>query len=161
MVAENPHLFQFKSKHMLPGEEMIFFCPAHRDKQGFDGVAVLTDKRVAFIRKGMMSTKFEPWPLEKISSVESKRGIMFFEFKLHTSGDAMDLRTADKDRGQRWVDALQEQLSTKAVPGAISQASPTATDPLERLEKLAKLKETGVVSAEEYARLRQQIIDSM
>ena len=160
MSGRNPHLVEFEAYHRVAQESIIEWCLAQRSKQGLNGIAILTNKRVAFFRKGMMSMKFEPWPLEKVSSVESRKGLMFFEFKLYTSGDAMDLRTADKDAGQRFVMALQSQL---AALTSKTDASPQsdAGDPIERLEKLAKLKDAGIVSEAEYEKLRQQILSSI
>ncbi len=66
MARTNKHLDAFKAEHCLNSEEVLAWVKAIRDERGFEGVAILTNQRVVFIRKGFTSTKLEPWPLASL-----------------------------------------------------------------------------------------------
>ncbi|WP_375290380.1 SHOCT domain-containing protein [Qipengyuania sp.] len=154
MANENKHLASFRAERMLDGESIVVWTKAVRDDQGFEGAAVLTNQRVAFIRKGLTSTRFEAWPLAQITSVETQRGMLWFRMVLHISGDHMTLKTADKDFGQAFADQLQ-RLRHDAKPKKEAAGEMSA---IEQLERLASLRDAGAISDSEFATKKAELL---
>lgn len=145
----NKHLDWFVKEQLQPLEDVITSVEAQRDKEGFNGLLILTDQRIVFVRKGTLSTKFEPWAIERISSVETKSGLVFYSINLHTSGDKLELRTADKVGGKKLVAALQAALHSPSVAKPTLPIKPD--DPLEKLQKLSDLHAAGILTDQEFA----------
>jgi Short C-terminal domain len=73
-----------------------------------------------------------------------------------TDADVADaIRTAQQFMGQNAK--LIEQLKASGVPGAQAAGAPEP-DPIERLERLAKLRDSGAISEDEFARLKGEIL---
>lgn len=153
----NKHVKAFTETHCLDGEEIVSWVPAQRDKEGFEGVLILTDRRVAFLRKGMLSDKFEPWPVDRISSVESKRGLVWYSIKLHTSGDDLELRSTDKAKAAQWVSLLQMRLSGNSSR-ATTETRGSEGDVMATLTKLGELKASGVLTEEEFQTKKVELL---
>ncbi len=161
MSGGNKHLEMFNAKHALDGEVVVAWAGVFRDKEGFEGAAILTDRRVCFVRKGTLSDKFEPWPIARISSVEGRRGILFYDASLHTSGDDMVLRFPVKQHGEQFISALQRAISGQATSAADAPALPQANpafDPLDALKRLGELRDAGVVTDEEFAAKKADLL---
>lgn len=156
---KNKHIDWFKNEHLQENEEVISFVEAQRDKEGFNGVLVLTDLRVAFVRKGTLSSKFEPWPIERISSVETKKGLMFYSITLHTSGDDMELRSVEKDNAAKLVAALQVALHEK--PSKVPTQENVQNDPLDKLKKLGELHAAGLLTDAEFAEKKASLLSQI
>lgn len=150
------HLDWFVKEQLLPSEEVIASVQAQRDKEGLNGLVILTDQRIVFVRKGTFSTKYEPWAIERISSVETKNGLLFYSIKLHTSGDDLDLRTGDKVGGAKLVSALQAALHSTS--SASSSARNFSDGPLEKLQKLSDLHAAGVLTDDEFAQKKAELL---
>lgn len=150
------HLQYFVDEHLQSDEEVITNVEAQRDKEGFNGELILTDQRLVFVRKGTLSTKFEPWAIERISSVETKSGLLFYSINLHTSGDKLELRTADKAGGAKLVAALQAALHTS--PSNSPSVSSPADGPLEKIQKLSELHAAGVLTDTEFSQKKAELL---
>lgn len=157
----NKQVRLFAERHLQAGEEIAAWVPACRDKKGLEGAAVLTTRRLVFYRKGMTSEKFEPWPIARVTSVESRRGMVFFDATIYTSGDTMELRMADKDRAAEFVQALQQAIHPDPAADAAAAPAAGATDPLAQLERLGALRDAGVVSDEEFAAKKAELLARM
>lgn len=157
MASENKQLVAFESEKLVEGEKLIAWTPAYRDKKGLQGVLILTDRRIAFFRKGALSEKFEPWPIAKISSVDTRKGLQTYEIKLHTSGDDLELLIPDKLKGEEFTAALQRKL-TELTSGSPPSPNSVGSDPLEQLRKLGELRQAGVVSEEEFATKKAELL---
>ena len=155
----NKHLFAFRQHHMIEGEEVVAWVGAIRDKKGFEGIAVLTDQRVGFVRDGFSSRKFELWPIKSVSSVEARRGMVFLDVVLHTSGDELCLRIGQQDRGQRFLEQLEAaRHRPEAQAHTPPPAATSAPDALEQLERLARLRDAGAISADEFDAKKAELL---
>lgn len=159
MAKGNRHFQIFCEDQLLDGEKVVAWTPAIRDGKGFEGIAVLTDRRVAFFRKGVTSIKFEPWPVSKITSIETRRGLLFYDVVLHTSGDEMTFKIGERERGERFVKEVQEVLNGQPAPGSADAG--TGQNPLDQLEKLARLREMGAISDDEFEAKKRVLLAQM
>ena len=152
----NKHVTAFDAHHKQDGERVIDWMEASRRDESFMGAVVLTNRRIAYIRTGMLSDKFEPWPLDKVSSVETRRGIVFFDIDLHTSGDTLKLRTPEKNKGEEFVKKLQEELNRDSPGTPLAQGD--QDDPITKLRQLGQLRDAGIVTSEEFEAKKAELL---
>ncbi|HYQ84607.1 MAG TPA: SHOCT domain-containing protein [Rubrobacter sp.] len=59
---------------------------------------------------------------------------------------------------QRWAEEEQAQYAQQAPPPAAAPAAPAAPDYAAELEQLAKLRDQGVISAEDFEAKKKQLL---
>lgn len=121
------------------------------------GLVVLTDRRLLFVQEGMMSQTTEDFPLDKISSVQWKSGVVLGAITVFASGNKAEIKNVNKDDGKEIVDAVRNRLSAPATPAA----APVSADPMEQLKKLGELRAAGVVSDEEFEAKKADLLGRM
>src|SRR5688500_16482390 len=63
------------------------------------GLAVLTDRRLMFVKDGWVGKTTEDFPLDKISSVQWNSGIMFGKLTVFASGNKAEITNVGKQAG--------------------------------------------------------------
>lgn len=158
-MAASKHLEKFTKSQLLTGETVIASQRAYRKDTAFEGLAILTDRRLCFFRAGALSDKFEPFPLSRISSVEARKGLLVFEMKVHTSGDEISLTLMEgADAGADFVRKVQEAMLGEAPATPAPGPAPSGEDPIAQLEKLGGLRAAGVISDEEFAAKKAELL---
>ena len=122
------------------------------------GVLVAADRRVVFVDKGMLgSLKIEDLPYDKISSIESKTGMLMGEITIYASGNKEQIRSVPKDQVRQFSDFLRNRVSLvnnksqESQPPTLVAASPApVVSVADELKKFAELRDLGVVSEEEF-----------
>ncbi len=155
------HVDAFTKEHLMPGETITDWVEALRDGDTLQGRLIATSARLIYYRKGMLSEKLEAWNLQKITSVESKSGFIVTKLKFFTSGDKIELGIyGEKRMAKQFVSNLQVAVNStdKAAPVANTVQSPTTEDFASTLAKLAQLKDNGLITEEEYAVKRAEVI---
>jgi len=129
---------------------------------GGQGLVVLTDRRLMFIKEGVMRSKSEDFPLEKMSSAQWSSGMLTGKVTIFASGNKAEIGGVNKADGKRIVDNLRARLSSPqpAPPGPAAPAGPPAaeTDPMEQIRKLAELRDAGILSNEEFESKKAEIL---
>jgi hypothetical protein len=118
----------------------------------FNGVLIVTTQRVVFYSKGWISEVFEEIPLNKISSVFSKKIMSHTTLTIHTSGNDLIFKSL--------VPAEAEDLQSKlnALKDEKPSSKDTVTDPLVALEKLGALYKSGVLTEAEFQEKKQDLL---
>ncbi|NNE17799.1 MAG: hypothetical protein HKN10_04900 [Myxococcales bacterium] len=162
MAKESKHVRAFSQNHLKPGESIV--CSANGyigemmgsgDKTQHNGVLLVTGERVAFYRKGLLGEVLETIPLKSVTSIERKSLLGHRTINLHTSHDSLEFKISDKQAEQLLLDAIEAGRSAGAAP-----AQPTG-DHLETLKKLAELKEAGVISEEDFAAKKADLLSKL
>lgn len=121
------------------------------------GVLVATTSRILFVDKGMFGgLKVEEFHYEKISSVQFETGLLQGKLKIFTSGNAAEISNCDKRLVRLFSDYVQSRLSSPKTSPAPAQTD--GGDVLDKLERLAKLREQGVLSDEEFQQQKTKIL---
>jgi hypothetical protein len=135
--------------------------------EGNQGILVLTDVRLLFLFHGMVSQGKEDFPLRLISSVQTKSGFATGEMRVFVSGNSSSISGIVKADLEPLADAVRQGIAEQQAPTAPPPAAPapapsvTTTDPFEALQKLAALKDAGVLSEDEFAAKKQEILGRM
>ena len=129
------------------------------------GILVATDRRVVFVDKGMFgSLKIEDFPYDKISSIESQTGILMGEITIYVSGNKEQIKNVSKGELTTFADFLRNKTFVANSKNRSSFSAPIAQAPetpatvanapvvsvADELEKLAQLRDRGIITDEEF-----------
>lgn len=161
---ENKHVLAFKNDKLMDQE----FIQHHLDgwvgemmgkgkTKQHNGQFILTNKRICFYRKGILGEVFETIPLEKISSVETLSMMGYRVLRCHTSNDELAFKTFET---REIFDVAYEKLEKLRSTSPTLPATPSGSVSDELL-KLARMKDQGILSEEEFAALKRKMIRSL
>lgn len=123
------------------------------------GILVSTDRRLIFIDKGLIyGLKVEDFPLDKITSIQYETGIIFGKVKIHTSGNIAVIDKVDKTSARQFGEFVRNKLSQPKTTAQPEMQQPSVLD---QLEKLGKLKESGILSEEEFNEQKKKLLDKL
>lgn len=144
-------------------------------KRIFPGMMVVTDRRILRMQpKGLIRGAFGmrasmDYPYEDMKSIFLERGAFRSTLKitwkshLDTGRDPM-IKDVDKDEAEAIYGIVREILARQsAKPGTApvvisAQPAQAVEGPLQQLEKLAKLKEAGVISEAEFQEKKKELL---
>ena len=127
------------------------------------GILVATNRRLIFVDKGIMGgVKVKDFSYEKISSIQYKTGMFLGEITIFSSGNDANISHIDKDVARSFGDFVRARISSPKPPPAITSDvdSPTQDDVIIKLERLAKLKEQGVLDDREFQEQKRRMLGS-
>ena len=116
-----------------------------------NGILVATNRRLVFVNKGLMSFKMEDFSYDKITSIESKTGMLLGQITIYASGNKEEIKNVPKDLTRPFADFLRARLSGVRQPTAEpAETSVAVVSIADELEKLAALRDRGIVSDSEF-----------
>lgn len=122
------------------------------------GILVSTNRRLIFIDKGLLyGLKVEDFPLDKITTIQYETGLLLGEIKIHTSGNIAKIDNIEKATARNFSEFVRNKLSEPKE--TISQN--TQPNVLDQLEKLAKLKDNGILSDEEFNEQKKKLLEKL
>jgi Bacterial PH domain/Short C-terminal domain len=153
------HVEAFQDQHMMPQEMIQNWIEAQRKGDVLYGRLITTNDRLVYYRHGRLSQKIEAWPLNKVSSVEVKAGLLITELKFFTSGDKIELIVAgNKRHAKEFVNELQLAINRPIVTEETTVIVTAPTDPMLKLSQLAALRDAGVLTDEEFTAKKTEIL---
>ncbi|WP_052184100.1 PH domain-containing protein [Psychroserpens sp. Hel_I_66] len=124
-----------------------------------NGILVSTNRRLVFIDKGMIyGLKVEDFPLEKISSIQYETGLILGKVKIHTSGNIASIDNVEKASSRIFAEFVRDKLSKPKEPIAQNSQEPNV---LEQLEKLGKLKDSGILTETEFSEQKAKLLEKL
>lgn len=128
------------------------------------GVLVATNKRLVFVDKGLIyGVRVEDFAYDKITSMEYKKGLVLGQIMMYSAGNRAQITNCDKAQVQPFVEYVRARTSGRAAhASAPPPAEPVVSndsDALSRLERLAALKERGILTDEEFSAQKRKILE--
>ena len=124
------------------------------------GLLVSTDRRVLFINRGLIyGLKVEDFPNDKITSIQYETKLFFGIITIFASGNkAVISQILPKARATAFAEGVRARLAaaTTVVPAADATAS--GDDLVAQLEKLGALKDKGILTDDEFAAKKKQLL---
>ena len=122
------------------------------------GILVSTNRRLVFVDKGLLyGLKVEDFPLDKITTIQYETGLLLGEIKIHTSGNIAKIDNVEKATARAFAEFIRNKLSQpKETTAPIIKNQPDVYD---QLEKLAKLKEQGILTQEEFDTQKKKLLN--
>lgn len=122
-------------------------------------VVVATNRRLLFVDKGMFgSLSVEDFPHDKITSIQYDTGMLLGTLTVFASGNKSEINNVDKDLVRIFAETVRAAIS---APKDEPKTSETTEDIGIRLERLAKLKDQGILTEEEFQQQKTKILDSI
>lgn len=154
-------------EHIWPGETVERMATGAYG--GGLGLLVMTDKRLIFLKEGMLSSTLEDFPFDKITSIQWSTGMLMGKIQIFLSGNKGEITNVDKTDGKAIAEAVRARISNLAVqhPAAHPPSTPpppeppVAQSPLELMQQLEQMKNAGLISEDEYAAKKADILSRM
>jgi len=148
------------------GEHEQILNLAAGEYDGHAGLLVVTDRRVVFFEKGLIRTRQEDFPYDRISSVQTESKMLRGSLTIYVSNNKAVIKKVDpKQRVTEIGDYVRARISGAAAaprgaqaPPAPTASTPAAEGPHERLRKLKALHDEGLLSEEEFQAKRAGIL---
>lgn len=127
------------------------------------GLVILTDRRLMFIKEGIMNRTNEDFPLDKLSSAQWSSGLGLGKITVFASGNKAEITQMNKTEGKRMVDLLRARLSAPPSPTSAPVPAPEGggVDPVDQIRRLAELRDAGILSNEEFEAKKTDILGRM
>jgi hypothetical protein len=132
-----------------------------------DQFLVIFPDRVELVNRGKTGSLLrsgagrDTVPMEKISSVECRNQGIYTYVEVRTSGDVISFK-ADHFTGPFIRERILEQLpSSTGASSELQQASPPASDAADQLRKLAELRDLGVLTEQEFAAKKAELLERL
>ena len=127
------------------------------------GILVATNKRLIFVDKGWIyGLRVEDFPYDKITSIQYETGVFYGEIKIFASGNKADITQISKKQARDFAEYVRARISSVKEHASAPEA-PEQTfsgDVIAQLERLAELKEHGILSEEEFLTQKKKILES-
>lgn len=128
-----------------------------------NGILVATNKRLVFVDKGLFfGLKVEDFPYEKISTIQYETGILLGKLTIYTTNNKAIIDNVSNVRIRSFADWLRARISgtsknliTEQITG---QSTHSNIDVADQLEKLANLKEKGILTEEEFLQQKKKLL---
>lgn len=130
------------------------------------GILVCTNKRLIFINKGVFNLKVEDFPLNNVSSIQYETGMIFGKITIFASGNRAEIDQVEKKRTRTFAEYARSKISAGSSieqPQSTTQANvavDSADIMIEKLERLATLKDKGILTEDEFLAQKEKILNS-
>lgn len=127
------------------------------------GLMVLTDRRLFFVKDGMTSSQTEDFPLSKVSSIQWSTGMMWGTITIFASGNKAEINNVPKSDGKAIVDHVRDRLHDRPAESPVEAPSTAASDTshddtIAAIEQLKRLHEQGILTDEEFAAKKTELL---
>ena len=128
-----------------------------------NGLLVATDRRVIFVDKGLVGSRVEDFPYDKITSLQYQTGLLLGTLTIFASGNRAEIRNvAPKHNTRLFAEGVRERMGVKSGVDAQQQTNGQDGQPpvdyLDQLERLGALKDKGVLTEDEFDRKKKEIL---
>ena len=105
MLLAKKELYYLRYK-LMEHEQVLVFCSGFMD--GNNGLVVLTDKRIMFIFKGILSEKLTSIPLMKITSLSGEQGVVHGKIVINDGSSSIKISHVQKKAVSYLIKKYQE-----------------------------------------------------
>jgi hypothetical protein len=133
-----------------------------------NGCLIITNQRVVFFRSGFFGEVFQTMPFDKIGSIETRALLGYRVITMHASHDSLSFKTfEDSDLFSKAHRMIEDFRARRAAnPNDLLSASPPPApvgaaanlDWTDALLKLGDLRERGLLTEEEFAAKKAQLL---
>jgi len=147
---------------LLDGERVISFTSGMMD--GNTWLITLTDKRIIFLDKGMLYGLKQAFiDLDKVNAVSGETGLILGSISIQDGATTRTIKNVQKKTVVNFTNKIRDALETRKLtqsPHSTSTSQAETTDVISQLERLASLKEKGILSQDEFEQQKSKLIQS-
>lgn len=140
-----------------PGENVLRMAVGHVHSGPNSGILALTNRRILFIHAGVMFSQHVSVPLDTVTGVVVSKGAMYSTIKTTGAQSNVVVNSVNKNDAEDFASELRSQLSerTRSSTQVPNQAG---TDVADQLERLAALRDRGVLTDLEFEAQKAKIL---
>ncbi|KAB1232864.1 PH domain-containing protein [Chryseobacterium viscerum] len=159
----SPTIFARKEIRELPDiiskEEKIVYLVEGRNKiNNHHIILVATDRRVIFVDKEFMyGLKVEDFSYSKISSIQYETSLLLASIDIQVTDDIVEIDGVGKYHAELFCEKVRHFMSR---PEEYTQQK-SEPSVLDQLEQLGRLKESGVLSEEEFNDQKKKLMEKL
>lgn len=162
-MAKIEKLVSLAKDHLESGEQVIHAVLGQYETKILNtettrkGVLIATDRRVIFFAKKLTGYDLEVFPYSNISSIEASKGLMGHSISLFSSGNKVKIKwIQEENKGdmQKFINYVKENIGKKS-------GGQTNNDVIDQIKKLAELKESGIISEEEFKNKKEDLLSKI
>ncbi|RZJ42021.1 MAG: hypothetical protein EOO19_14080 [Chryseobacterium sp.] len=159
----NPTFFARKEIRELPNiisedEKIIYLVEGRNKTTKHHIVLVGTDRRLIFIDKEFMyGLKVEDYSYDKVASIQYETSFLLASIDVNVSGDIVEIDGVGKYEAELFCEKVRDFMSR---PKDFSQPKSEPTI-LDQLEQLGRLKESGVLTEEEFSEQKKKLLEKL
>jgi hypothetical protein len=139
-------------KILQEDESIIYAVTGH--SWGSNGLFLTTNKRLLFVDKQLFSAKTKEFSYSSITSLESDSGLALAKIIVRTSGGSFTIKGVKKNQSKPFIEAVRDKMSSTLDQDSTATENPT----LSQLERLAKLREQGALTEDEFNQEKQALL---
>lgn len=125
------------------------------------GLLVSTNRRLFFVDKGLYGLQVEDFPLDTISSIGYESHILSGAIVINTFGNSAAITNiVPKTYARIFAEFVRDKL-WKLKNQSVQTNTKTEPNILEQIEKLGKLKESGILSEEEFTEQKKKLLHKL
>jgi len=144
--------------HLLRGTERVIILGQgqYGKKQG---LIVLSNERLFFFEKSLLGQEtVEEFSLKSITSLEIGKKMTGERLVVHVSGNRSEIKGMLHGQADEIVRRFRTLKAEQEAPATVVPAA-SADNPLAQLEKLATLRDRGIISAEEFDQKKAELME--
>jgi len=125
------------------------------------GILVATDRRMVFFAKKVGGYDLESFPYGNISSLEQGKNMMGGTLKFFASGNTVAMKWIDvrKNNLGEFMTLVQSRINEAKSP-TVAAPTPASAEPdiAGQIKKLADLRDSGILSEEEFSDKKTELL---
>lgn len=159
----NPTIFARKEIHALPevlseNEKIVYLIEGRNKITDHHIVLVATERRLIFVDKEFMyGLKVEDFSYDKVSSIQYEKSLMLASIDIHISDNILEIDNVGKYYAELFCEKVRDFMA-RPKEYFQSQSEPTVLD---QLEQLARLKEGGILTEEEFSSQKKKLLEKL
>ena len=144
---------------LADGEQILAFTSGLMD--GNTWLITLTDRRVIFLDKGMIyGLKQTTIDLDKVNAISGETGIFFGKIKIEDGAKERLIDNVWKKTVVKFTNKARDAIEARKRPhhAPVQAVNNNSDDLVSKLERLAGLKEKGILSQEEFDQQKAKLL---
>ena len=122
---------------------------------GNNGIFLVTEKRAMLFGKKLFGYDMESFPLSKITAIEMSKGMLGKKITLKMSGNSAEMKMINDGDPDALVNYIRENMGETTVPTAPAEDIPA------QIQKLAALKDQGILTEDEFTTKKAELLAKM
>ena len=148
---------KFLPEVLRESEKISYLTSGFHEKNTW--LITCTNERVIFLDKGMFyGLKQKEIPLNKINSIEQKTGLIFGEISIYDGASRTEVTNIMKKTVKPFIHAVNNAIESFRNNAAKPIQQQAGDDLVDQIEKLANLRDKGILTEEEFQAKKTQLM---
>lgn len=159
----NPTIFARKEIHALPdilseNEKIVYLIEGRNKLTNHHIILVATERRLIFVDKEFMyGLKVEDFSYDKVSSIQYEKSLMLASIDIHISENILEIDKVGKYYAELFCEKVRDFMA-RPKEYFKSQSESTVLD---QLERLGRLKDSGILTEEEFFAQKKKLMEKL